>query len=167
MPARDYFADLVSPVSPVSDTGRGTPPQTEKHRQTWGLEKASPVSPMSPVDLKGDEESPECEEPSTLCPACNGARWWQDRNGGWWCERCRPWKAGQWVRLVELPEGERPTPPPVTDEEAEAAVAVAARYGWSREAFREWCGGDWSGLPEPEVLEAMLRDVLPHPSLPS
>ena len=165
MPARDYFADLVSPVSPVADTPGGTPPQPEKSRQSGGLEKASPVSPMSPVDLKGDEESPQGEEPTTPCPACNGARWWQDRSGGWWCERCRPWKAGQRVRLVELPEGERPAPPPVTAEEVEDAVALAERHGWGREAFREWCGGDWSALPEPRVLEAMLRVVKPHPGL--
>jgi len=107
------------------------------------------------------EPQPRKEEPEAPCPACNGARWWQDRSGSWWCERCHPFETGQWARLLTLPEGERPAPPPVTDEEVEAAVAVAARYGWSREAFRAWCGGDWSGLPEPEILEAMLRDVVP------
>lgn len=102
------------------------------------------------------------EPPRAPCPEGNSGRWWQDRRGHWWYERCHPHKPSQWVRLVTLPLGEHPTPAPVVDEEVENAVAVAAHYGWSRGMVKAWCGGDWSGLPEPEYLEPILRTMAPR-----
>ncbi|MBK1726805.1 hypothetical protein [Halorhodospira neutriphila] len=74
-------------------------------------------------DLLDDAAEPEPHpqpwsvEPEAPCSTCGSGRWWQDRAGGWWCEQCTPFESGQWARLVELPEGERPAPLPVTDEE--------------------------------------------------
>ena len=78
-------------------------------------------------------------------------------------EEVRDYLAGGKGRTVEPRTAGKPAP--VTDEEVEAAVAVAELHGWSREAFREWCGGDWSGLPDPDHLEGMLAVVVPQPGL--
>ena len=148
----------TKPTKAPSVGSVGAPPPGNSAKQG---EAASPSvgSVSSPSGPFGDNE------PEARCPACGSGRWWQDHAGAWWCEQCTPFEPGQWMRLVELPGGERPAPLPVTDSEVEAAVAMAERHGWSREAFRQWCGGDWSALPEPRILAAMLEVVTPHPGL--
>lgn len=139
-------------VGSVGLSSPGNPGKREKAEPPFVGSVSAPSSPFGE------------NEPEAPCPACNGARWWQDRNGGWWCERCQPFQSGQWARLVELPEGERSSPAPVTEEEVEAAVAVAEGYGWDRETFRLWCGGDWSALPEPHLLKGMMALMGPLPA---
>lgn len=162
-------------VRQKSEMGGGTHPTKPTKAPSVGFVSAPP--PGNPekegeaaASFVGSVSAPSGpfgkNEPEAPCPECNCAGWWQDRAGGWWCERCRRFEPGQWARLVTLPEGERPEPPEPTDEDVAAALELATKYGWTEEALAVAFGVAWPGIAtEPRTLQAALKNLLPHPNL--
>lgn len=76
-------------------------------------------------------------------------------------EEVRDYLAGGARRTIEPAEHREPTDADVT-----AALELANRYGWDERALAVAFEGDWPGMAaEPHALEALLRDVVPHPGL--